>query len=95
MGGSSWEGFFVVVGVVVLVVVVVVVVGAFSPRKYKRYSLPLPVVTGTSPAPFLGLGPGVSGFVGKGRVVHSVLGLVRPTSPSPLASLYVSFVMGR
>lgn len=67
----------------------------FSPRKYKRYSLPLPVVIGTNPAPFLGLGPGVNGFVGKGRVVHSCFEVVRPTSPSPLASVYVSFVMRR
>lgn len=67
--------------------VVVVAVEAFSPRKYNKYSLPLPVVTGSKPAPFLGLGPGVSGFVGKGKVVHSFFELVSPTSPSPLASV--------
>ena len=70
-----------------MVELLVVVVDAFSPRKYKRYSLPLPVVTGSNPAPFLGLGPGVKGFVGNGSVVHSFFVLVKPTSPSPLASL--------
>ena len=82
-GSSSSEGF----NVVVVVVAVVVVVDAFSPKKYNKYSLPLPVVVGSKPAPFLGLGPGASGFVGNGKVVHSFFELVMPTSPSPLASV--------